>query len=118
MNIWESAGYWYANDGGREYQFDSEQEARQAMAKIEMAKEIVRTVQALAPVMDAGPDLIQEYYDAGSLVDEDVAALGLTAQDVISCVIVLEQIGKFANAQAVATDAYRVTINKVRRVSA
>lgn len=28
MDIWESAGYWYANDNGKEYQFDTEQEAR------------------------------------------------------------------------------------------
>ena len=28
MDIWQSAGYWYVNDNGNEYQFDTEQEAR------------------------------------------------------------------------------------------
>lgn len=28
MNIWESAGYWYVNRNGQEYQFNSKMEAR------------------------------------------------------------------------------------------
>lgn len=28
MDIWESAGHWYVNNSGKEYQFNNEQEAR------------------------------------------------------------------------------------------
>lgn len=93
-----------------------------AMGKLGTAAAIVQCVQTLAPAMDVGPDLWQEYWDArnadGDFTDEDVAALGISAADLASCVTLLENLKKFFGNEAVSSDAYRVVVNKVRRVSA
>ena len=45
MDIWQSAGHWYVNRDGKEYQFDSEMEARGFMSsekpiELELAEKI------------------------------------------------------------------------------
>lgn len=98
--------------------FDSEQEAQQYMAKIDTAKAIVKAVQSLSTATDSAADLEAEYFDAGTWADGDVAALGLTASDIASCITLLQQVEALMTNQATATAMYRSTLNKVRRVSA
>ena len=117
MDIWQSNGHWYANADGREYQFETEQEARQAMAKIETAKAIVRVVQSLALATDGAPDLEAEYFDVGAWTDADVAALGITAADLASCITLLQQVAALMTGGATSPAVYRTTLNKMRRVA-
>lgn len=62
VDIWESAGHWYVANGDREYQFDTEQEARRGMALLEQntgEQEIIEQAQKLIPVLrDAFRDLL------------------------------------------------------------
>lgn len=60
--------------------------------KIETAKAIVKTVQSLATATDSAADLEAEYFDVGNWVDADVAALGITAAQLASCLTLLQQI--------------------------
>lgn len=117
--IWEATpGNWYANIAGQEYRFDSEGEARQAMAKTATAKAIVNAVQSLATATDSAGDLEAEYFDAGAFSDGDVSALGITASDLAACITLLQQVNKLMTGQATSPAIYRTTLNKVRRVSA
>lgn len=126
MNIYQDAlGGWILFDGTAKHKFDTEQEARQAMAKIDTAKEIVRTVQSLAKATDSAGDLEAEYFDAAGAgwVDADVAALGITAAQLAGCITLLQQIPKLMlgeiteNGYSAVTPAmYRSTLNVVRRV--
>lgn len=118
MDTWQSAGYWYVNDGGREYQFDTEQEAHIFMAKLDTAKAIVRTVQSLAQATDSAGDLEAEYFDIGNWTDEDVAAIGITAAQLAACLTLLQQLDLLMTGQATTPAVYRTTLNQVRRVSA
>jgi hypothetical protein len=118
MDIWQSAGYWYANDGGREFQFDTEQEAHLFMAKIDTAKAIVRAVQSLATATDSAGDLEAEYFDIGNWTDEDVAAIGITAAQLAAGLTLLQQINLLMTGEATTPAVYRTTLNQLRRVSA
>jgi hypothetical protein len=118
MDIWQSAGYWYVNDGGREYQFDSEQEARQAMAKIETAKAIIGAVRSLTTAADDGPDVVAEYFDVGNWTDADVAPLGITAAQLAAGLTLLQQVNLLMTGEATTPAVYRTTLNQLRRVSA
>jgi hypothetical protein len=118
MDIWQSAGYWYVNDGGREYQFDTEQEARSIMAKIETAKAIIRAVQSLATAADDGPDFEAEYFDVGNWTDEDVAAIGITAAQLAAGLTLLQQVNLLMTGEATTPAVYRTTLNQLRRVQA
>lgn len=109
---------WAFSDGLTERFFETEQEARNAMAKLDTAKAIVRAVQALAPTADNAADLEAEYFDAGAWADGDVAALGITAADLAACLTLLQQFDKLMTNQATTPAIYRTTLNKVRRVSA
>ena len=86
------------------------------MAKIDTARAIVGAVQSLATATDSAPDLEAEYFDVGSWADEDVAALGITASDVASCITLLQQVQALMSGAATTPAVYRATINKVRRV--
>lgn len=86
------------------------------MAKIAVAESIIEQVKALAPVMDNAPDRVQEYYDAGTWADEDVAALGITAAQLSSCVVLLEQITALMSGNATTPALYRFNVNAVRRL--
>ena len=82
-----------------------------------MAKSIIWRTQQLIETMDNGPDVLQEYFDGGfSFVDEDVAALGVTAAQVTACLTLLENAGKFFSGTNPANATYRTTVNAVRRV--
>lgn len=116
--VWEATpGAWYVSDAGNEYQFDSQEEAMLFMAKLATAKAIVTTVQSLAVATDSAADLESEYFDVGSWSDQDVAALGITASDLASCITLLQQVKALMTGAATAPALYRATLNKVRRVS-
>lgn len=120
VTFWESAGHWYANDGGVELMFDTEQEAHQFMAKQDTAKAIIEAVQSLATATDTAGDLEKEYFDVAGAgwVDADVAALGITAAQLASCITFLENFDKFMTNQVAAQADYTAVLNAVRRVQA
>lgn len=57
MNIWESAGYWYVNDSGREFQFDTEQEARNYAMATEVSEKPIEAELAQRITGDLLPKL-------------------------------------------------------------
>ena len=118
--IWQSQenGQWYANIGGVNYPFDTEQEARIFMAKIETAKAILRAAQSLTEVTDSASDLEAEYFDVGNWTDEDVAALGITAAQLAAGLTLLQQVNLLMTGEATTPAVYRTTLNQLRRVSA
>jgi len=91
-------------------------------SRVRTAAAVVRTVQALAEPMDAAGDMWQEFWDvvngSGAFTDEELEPLGITAAQLASCVTVLENFNKFVQGQSPANDAYRVTINTMRRIGA
>lgn len=110
---------WFAMSG----EIVSEEQALMEIAdmsqKLETAKAIVKAVQSLSTVTDTGGDLVYEYYDAGTITDDDVAALGITAAQLTSCIVLLEQVGLLMTGSInplVTPAAYRTTLNAVRRV--
>ena len=90
------------------------------MAKIETAKAVIEPVKAVAETADVAKDRIKEYFDlAGDgWVDADVAALGITAAQLASCITFLENFDKFMTNQVAAQADYTAVLNAVRRVSA
>lgn len=119
MEIWQSAGgQWYLHWNWQNIECDNEMEARQLMAKIETARAIVQAVQSLTTAADSASDLEAEYFDVGSFVDADVAALGVTASDLAGCITLLQQVAALMTGGATTPAVYRTTLNKVRRVSA
>jgi hypothetical protein len=87
------------------------------MSKIDLAKAIIFQAQLLARPMDEAGDVLQEYFDSGvTFTDEDVAALGVTAAQIVACLTLLENVVKFFGGNTPANAAYRVTVNAVRRV--
>lgn len=86
------------------------------MAKIDTAKAIVSAVKTLTTATDLALDLEAEYFDVGTFIDEDVAALGITASDLASCITLLQQITALMTGQVTSPSMYRSTINKVRRI--
>jgi len=118
MRIYQAAdGRQILWDGKSKTYFNTQMEVLQAMVKIELAKTILRQAQRQAEVMDEAPDVLQEYFDSGeTFVDEDVAALGVTAAQVVACLTLLENLGKFYAGAEPLNATYRTTINAVRRV--
>ena len=119
IRIYEDNGQWvlWLRDIDVKLFFDSETEARQAMAKIDTARAVLWRVQQLAETADNGPDVVQEYFDVGTFTDEDVAALGITAAQLTACVTMLQQFENFMSGEAITAAVYRSTLNQVRRVT-
>ncbi|MBP8291376.1 MAG: hypothetical protein KAX65_01310 [Caldilineaceae bacterium] len=86
------------------------------MAKQDTAKAIIKAVQSLATATDSASDLEAEYFDIGNWTDADVAALGITAAQLASCLTVLQQIDALMTGAATTPAVYRTTLNTVRRV--
>ena len=118
MRIYQAAdGRWILWTGSEKIYFDTQMEALEAMAKIDLAKAIIYQVQTLAKPMDESSDVLQEYFDSGiTFTDGDVEALGITAAQVTACSTLLENVGKFFSGTTPTNAAYRTTINSVRRV--
>lgn len=91
-------------------------------SRLKTAAAVVRCVQSLAAPMDAAQDVWQEFWDVvnggGPYTDLELEGLGITAAQLGSCVTVLENFNKFAQGDEPSNDAYRVTINTMRRVGA
>ena len=105
-------------DDGTAISFDTEREARRAMAKTNTAKAVVSAVQSLATATDSAAALEAEYFDSGEWTDDDVSALGITANDLAACITLLQQVNALMTGNATVPAVYRVTLNRVRRVSA
>lgn len=90
--------------------------------RLKTAAAVVRSVQSLAAPMDSAQDVWQEFWDvvngSGAYNDQELEDLGITAAQLASCVTVLENFNKFVQGNSPANDAYRVTINTMRRVGA
>ena len=117
MRIYQAAnGRWILWTGSEKIYFDTQGEAIQAMAKIDLAKAIIYQVQTLAKPMDESSDVLQEYFDSGiTFTDGDVEALGITAAQVTACTTLLENVGKFFGGTEPVNAVYRTTVNAVRR---
>ena len=108
---------WLQDAANTHLYFDTEMEAREAMTEIELIKAIVYQAQLHAKPLDEGGDVLQEYFDSGiTLTDEMCAPLGVTAAQVSACLILLENAGKFYAGATPANAVYRTTINAIRRV--
>ena len=105
-------------DDGTATSFESELEARRTMAKTNTAKAVVSAVQSLAPATDSAAALEAEYFDIGGWTDDDVASLGITADDLAACITLLQQVKALMSGNATTPSVYRTTLNRVRRVSA
>jgi hypothetical protein len=117
--VYKSASnQWIFFDGTTKHFYESELEARRTMAKTNTAKAVVSAVQSLAPATDSAAALEAEYFDIGGWTDEDVAALGITADDLAACITLLQQIKALMIGNETTPAVYRTTLNRVRRVSA
>ena len=85
--------------------------------KLEMAKAVISAVQSLAFVTDTALDLTAEYFGAGTITDDDVAPLGITAATLASCITLLQQVENLMVGSATSPAIYRTTLNQVRRIS-
>jgi hypothetical protein len=111
------SGQWLLRNGNQVISYATAGEARRAMSRIAMVQAIVRCVQSLATATDTGADLWQEYWDRGAPSADELAQAGITQEQLVACINLLENFNKFMNNQAVTQDAYRVTLNQVRRVA-
>jgi len=111
-------GHFYINDNGRITHLPTGNEGEIMAQKLELAKALIAQAQAIAPVMDAAPDVVQEYFDASiTFADADVEALGVTAAQVVALVTLLENVNKFFSGGSPTNAQYRVNINAVRRAA-
>ena len=120
MDIWQSAGHWYANDNGREYQFDTEQEARQAMANLALLKDMAATMRKLGEVYEIGGDLTAEWY-ANPPDEADYAALGVTQAQATAWIVAFEQFAKWMDGvtgEGVVAAQYKASYYPAKRVQA
>ena len=112
----ESQARWFALSGESTDATIAARSIEVMAQKLELARAIVAQAQLLAVPMDASPDAVQEYFDSGiTFVDEDVAALGITAAQVVACITMLENVNKFFSGGNPTNAQYRVNINAVRR---
>ena len=120
ITIYKDDGKWTAWDQATDYKrsFDTRMEAELMAQKLELAKALIAQAQAIAPVMDAAPDVVQEYFDASiTFTDADVEALGVTAAQVVALITLLENVNKFFTGGSPTNAQYRVNINAVRRAA-
>ena len=119
MQIYQDAlGNWIVFINDTKYRFDTESEAVQMANKLKLAQAIIAQAQAIAPVMDEAPDVVQEFFDSGvTFADADVEPLGITAAQLVSVITMLENFNKFFAGTTPANAQYRVNVNAVRRVN-
>jgi len=118
MRIYQAADErWILWTDSEKIFFNTQAEAIRAMDKLKLAQAVVYQTQLHIKAMDEGPDVLQEYFDSGvTFVDADVEALGITAADVVNCLTMLENAGKFYAGNTPTNAVYRSTVNAVRRV--
>ncbi len=91
-------------------------------SRLSTAAAVVRCVQSLAAPMDASQDMWQEFWDVvnsgAPYTDADLEELGITSDQLGSCVTVLENFNKFMKGETPAVNTYRMTVNTMRRVGA
>ncbi len=114
MRVYQSAdGRWILWTGAGKIYYDSEGEAKAAMAKLDTAKATVSQIQGLAVPMDEAPDTFQEYWDVvaaeGAFTDSELEPLGITAVQLTACIATIEAFNTLMTAQ-------HATVNVMRRV--
>ena len=119
MRIYLSAGTdWIICNGVTKYRFDTEMEAREAMAKIDTATAVVNGVKGLIFTADNGIDIVEDYFENGPFSDADLEALGITAAKLTACVTLLQNFELFMaqddEENPIINAKYRATINQVR----
>ena len=91
-----------------------------AQIKRRTAIAVVRAVQELAPQVDQLRLLVQEVTDVtdtyGTLTDEDLAELGISAATVNGLLTFANKVIEFVDAGTASRKPYRSHINAVRRV--
>jgi len=120
IRIYEDDGMWVVWDRDTDIKatFATQQEALEMTSKSQLAQAIIYQAQLHTKAMDENGDVLQEYFDAGVVFeDADVESLGVTAAEVVACVVLLENAGKFYGGNSPANATYRVTINAIRRVA-
>lgn len=83
---------------------------------------IVRLMQEVAPALDKVRLMSQEVADVidvyGTVTDEDLEALGITAATAGTLVTFMTKMNEFMDASTQSRKSYRTAINSVRRVGA
>lgn len=91
-------------------------------SKERTAAAIVRCTQALIPGLDDARLLLQEINDVvavyGPLTDADLTRLGINAATITTLATFLTQLVAFVDAPAANRNAFRITINSIRRSGA
>ncbi len=119
LQIYEDAlGGWIVFDGTKKHHFAGEQEARIMALKFKTAEAIATAVASLATAADNAAALEAEYFDVGPFADNDVASLGITADQLAACLTLLQQVDKLMTNQATTPAMYRSTLNLVKRTPA
>lgn len=123
--------YIYENDLGQfvlvtgplatdEYTYNTYMEAMKVANKLETARAIVRSVQALADSTDTAGDRFQEYWDlvnsGETFTDDDLVALGINTVELGNCINLLQAFDQFMSGEAHTVTTYRTTLNRVRRL--
>jgi len=123
MRIYQAAdGRWILWTGIEKIYFDTQREARSYMTKLSTAIALVDFIKQLAALMDAGPDVYQEYWDIvsgqGAYTDEDLEALGITAAQLTSAVVTIEAVNVLmaGDPAGPVIAEYHQTVNMIRRV--
>lgn len=107
---------WFALTGETVSTIDAERGLKTMARKLNLAKAIISPLNALAAIMDTGPDIVREFYDSGeTFTDDDVAALGVTGAQIVAGITLLENLDKFLNGESPTIAQYRVNVNALRR---
>jgi hypothetical protein len=93
-----------------------------AYSRLLTAQAIIRCVQSMIPAMDSCPDVYQEFWDVtavgGPFTDQELAGIGITAQQLTDFINVIENYNKWCTAGSPANNNYKANLNAARRVSA
>jgi hypothetical protein len=88
--------------------------------KIVFTQQMQAAATKMAQVSDDLIDLRTIYFDrgynsgAGSIVDDDISALNVSASHVVNMITMIENLDKFLNASAITEADYDSTVNQMR----
>lgn len=121
-DVYQSAsGQWIFFDGTTKHFFDTQQEAVQMAGKQEYAQVLQGAATAVAQAANIFADGETVYFDRGynggggnAITDEDLAGLGITANDLAGLITFGQQLNNLLNGQATTPGDYDSTLNKLR----
>lgn len=121
MQVYQAAdGQWIYFDGIDKHYFDTEREAAIMASKQEYVRALQAAATAVAQAANVFSDAEGVYFDRGYnsganvITDEDLAGLGVTANDVAGIITVGQQLNNLLNGQATVQGDYDSTLNKLR----